>query len=114
MRVHILKAIDDLMTVRLEAMFAMGAFPEVRFQRSSYGYSYSLFEYGDTYRAMARVLDTRMKEKELDPVMGVFTRKHSEKVLAQVKEILDEVCEADIIGERKAETAERLFGANYG
>lgn len=57
--------------------------------------SYSMFEYSDLWARFAKVLDEKMKV-ELDPNLGVFTRKHSKAFLEKVQNLVCSIEEKDI------------------
>lgn len=95
MRVSILTAIRKIMENHLENLLLVGAFLECRYERTERFVSYSLFEYSDLWARYAKVVDEQMKV-ELDPVMGVFTRKHSKAFLEEVENLIFTIREEHI------------------
>jgi len=95
MRLRITNAIEKIAKVRFEKMLKVGYFPKVNYKSGNGGYSYNMIEYATTWATFMKVLDKRMIEKNFDP-LGVFTRKHSELFLAKVRELAEEITEADV------------------
>lgn len=102
MMLSVTKAVHDVTCKRFQDMMLNeGAFPEVGFSisRSASGHifeSYSLFEYSDLYARFMKLVDKLMKEN-LDPSLGVYTRKHSKSFLAEVQGICDNIKEPDVL-----------------
>jgi hypothetical protein len=80
-----------------KGMLLTGAFPECHYSKGDVFESYSLFEYANTHSKFMKILDKRMKV-ELDPDLGVFTRKSNKIFLAKVEELAKDITEADMIG----------------
>ena len=98
MKLHLIKAIDNIADNRFKEMLKEGAFPQVKYKDNGMFKSFSLFEYCDIWGKFTKILDEKMKQ-ELDPRLGIFTRKHSATFLEEVKKLADDIVEADIIGQ---------------
>jgi hypothetical protein len=102
MRVKILKAIDNILDEKFKEMLYNGAFPEVHavIKKKEDGRlflcSYYLFEFSNTWSRFVKFVDHRMKQEKIGDINGVFTRKHSAKLLSQIKELVDTVTEDDV------------------
>jgi hypothetical protein len=95
MKLRIINAINEILDNRFKTLLRSGAFPDVKWSEEGMWKSYSLFEYSNTYARFAKLVDQKMKV-ELDPQLGVFTRKHSAPFLASVQAIVDKIGEAEI------------------
>jgi len=96
MRYRITEAINKVAQARFVKMLKAGYFPKVNYQNIGTGYSYNMIEYSTMWSTFMRVLDIRMKEKNLDQSLGVFTRKHTEPFLAKVRDLAEDITEADV------------------
>lgn len=103
MRVGLLKVISDILDEKFKEMLYNGSFPEVhavvkkRENGTLVMCSYYLFEFSDNWSRFVHYVDKQMKENGVGDVNGVFTRKHSAKLLSQIQEIVDRVTEDDVI-----------------
>lgn len=96
MMLSIINAIKEILKTRFHTMLQNGAFPEVNYRGvDGYGHSFYMMEYSTFWSMFAKVADKYIKEK-IDPELGVFTRKHSQKVLSVVKEIVENINEQEV------------------
>lgn len=100
MKLSVTKAVDKIADKYFEKLLLEGAFPEVHFSISGGFKSYHLFEYCDAWGKFAKVLDRKMKET-IDPLLGLYTRKHSASVLAEVDKLASQITEDDVIFQGK-------------
>jgi hypothetical protein len=100
MMLSITRVIEKIAQKAFEKMLLSGAFPDVNYSKSGGFVSYSMFAYCDKWGKFTKILDKWMKE-ELDPELGIFTRKHSAKFLAEVEKLANEITEADMLGQRE-------------
>lgn len=97
MKIRILNVIQGIIDSHFKSLLLAGAFPKCQYKEEQGWRSYSMFEYSNTYARLAKLVDAKMK-KELDPELGVFTRKHSKAFLAQVEELVKDITEAEVEG----------------
>jgi len=100
MKLSVTNAIDKIADKYFEKLLLEGAFPEVKFSKTNGWKQYSLIPYCDTWGKFAKVLDRKMKET-IDPELGLYTRKHSAKVLVEVDRLASEITEDDVIFQGK-------------
>lgn len=99
MWLKITEAIYKAIIGRMHEMCLQGAFPEVKYSKADGWGTYSMIDHSVTYSKMAKFVDKKIKEKGLDEQLGVYTRKHSGSFMAELKKILDDIVEADIINQ---------------
>ena len=95
MMLSITKAIKDILKNRFHFMLENGAFPEVNYRGDGTSHSYYMMEYSTIWSTFAKVADSYIKAN-VDPRLGVFTRKHSAKVLDVIKAIVDGISEQEV------------------
>lgn len=96
MWLKITSAVGTVTKKHFEKMLLAGAFPAVNFQKGDKFTSYNLFEYSDTHARFMKLLDAKMKIN-LDPELGVFTRKHSKLFLDKLEKLVSEINETDVL-----------------
>lgn len=99
MRYSITSAVSHVAKVRFTEMLKTGSFPAVNYKTDGRGYSYNMIEYATTWAKFMKVLDVLVIEKNLDTRLGVFSRQRSAKFLAKVKELADNITEADVFAQ---------------
>lgn len=96
MLLSITKAVSALTRKHFENLLLAGAFPKINYSRNERGWiSYSMFEYSNTYARFMKLVDERVKV-DLDPHLGVFTRKHSKAFLSELEKVLATIGEKEI------------------
>lgn len=99
MKLHITDAIKKPCSNKFESMLLNGLFPNVNFRESESNgikwHSYNMLDYSFAWSQFMKWVDLEMK-KDIDPSLGVFTRKHSKSVLLKLDEILNTATEEGI------------------
>lgn len=101
MRLSITNAIHKVGRKAFHSLLETGAFPEVEYSKTVNAEgitweSYSMFAYSDAWATFMKILDTWMKQENLDKRLGVFTRKHSAKFLEDVTRLANEITVEDM------------------
>lgn len=96
----VIRAIKDIATKHFESLLDNGAFPKIKWEKSTSGdgfkwKSYSMFDYSDTWATYMKLLDKMIKEQLADSY-GIFTRKHSAGFLAQIETVVNSISEQDV------------------
>jgi hypothetical protein len=99
MRYSITSAVSYVAKVRFTEMLKAGSFPAVNYKTDGRGYSYNMIDYATTWATFIKVLDIRIIEKNLDTRLGVFSRQRSAQFLSKVKELADNIAEADVFAQ---------------
>ena len=100
MMLRVTKAISDIARKHFEGLLDNGAFPKIKWEKSTSGNgfkwkSYSMFDYSDTWATYMKLLDKMIKEQLADSY-GIFTRKHSAGFLAQIETVVNSISEQDV------------------
>jgi len=112
MRLLVIKVIKSIAKNRFTELLKSGAFPEINYRRTGEtGYSYHMLPYSDTWATYMKLLDRLIKET-LELPLGVFTRKHSKKLLIEIETLCANITEEDINnnGERFTSFADSVRG----
>lgn len=94
---RITQAIAQPCNKRFQQMLKAGSFPKVNFKVWDTGKSYNMIEYSVTWARFMKCVD-KLMDKEIDPDLGAFTRKHSKIVLDKLQTLLEGITEADVNG----------------
>lgn len=97
MRLHTTDAIRKPASRRFhEMMTKEGAFPEVKYKEGNGWAQYSLIPYTTVWARFMKCVDAFVKA-EIDPELGIFTRKHSAATLQKLDNILANITEEMVI-----------------
>lgn len=93
---RITKAIVKVLETRFHELLAEPEFAKVNYHKDGKWVSYNMVEYSVAWGTFAAVADKKVKES-IDEELGIFTRKHSAKVLDELKAIVDSITAADVV-----------------
>lgn len=94
MRLHVLDAIRTPCEKKFTELLLNG-FPEVKYSNTNGWKSYELMAYALTWARFLHLIDSAMKIT-VDSRLGVYTRKHSQAVIAFLNTFLENMTEQDV------------------
>lgn len=95
MMLRVTEAVHGVTLEHFKSMLLSGAFPKVNYKQEGGRVSYSMFDYSNTYARMMKLVNEKM-EKELDPELGVFTRKRSKKFLEELAKLVSTITPEEV------------------
>lgn len=99
MKLHLTKAVHNVLSEKYESMLENGAFPEVKWEKVRMpdytSRSYSMFEYLEFWGRFTKLVDGIVKEHFGD-AYGVFTRKRSQAFLDELAKVIEPITENDV------------------
>ena len=95
MKLHVTKAVNEILSARFEQMLLEGNFPYVEYSNKNGFHSYKLFEYNKCWTTFTKLVDTQIKHDMVDSY-GIFSRKSNKNFLDYLKLTCKQITPAQV------------------